>query len=307
MRDLVVLGSLNMDLAVRTESLPRPGETVLGNGFAMVPGGKGANQAASVARHGARVEMIGCVGDDAFGEALRANLQQQGVGVARVRTVPRTATGVAVIIVDAQGENSIVVAPGANAEVTVDDALSARELVSAAGALVVQCEVPAAAVRAAIEMAASAGVAVILNAAPAHGIDRALLAGVPYVIVNEHEAEYLTGVAVTGVASAARAARALQALGAGVAIVTLGADGALFVVGNEATHVPAREVPVVDTTAAGDAFVGGFAVALLRGLPLREAVRYATCAGTLATTVFGAQPSLPSAAEVDAFYHGGPS
>ncbi len=307
MGDVVVLGSLNMDLVVRTARMPLPGETVLGTEFSTVPGGKGANQAAAAARLGARVEMIGCVGDDAFGQALRANLQQQGVGTARVRTARSAATGIAMIIVDAQGENSIVVAPGANAAVIRQDVANARDLIAGARMLVMQCEVPIPAVRAAVALAAELRVPVVLNAAPAHGIDPTLLSQASIVIVNEHEAEFLTGISVRDVPSAGRAAHALQALGVVTPIVTLGAAGALFAAGEATQHVPTRPVQVVDTTAAGDAFVGGLAVALLRGLPLGEAVRYATCAGTLATTVLGAQPSLPSAERVDAFFRGGPA
>lgn len=305
MADVVVLGSLNMDLVVRAEQMPRPGETVLGEQFSTVPGGKGANQAAAAARLGASVEMIGCVGDDPFGGALRQNLEAQGVGTTRVRAVPGMATGVAMIILDAAGENSIVVAPGANAAVTADDALGARALLRGARYLVMQCEVPIPAVRAAAALAADLGLPVILNAAPAHGIDREVLAQIPYVIVNEHEAAHVTGIAADSPDGAGRAARALQAMGIACPIVTLGPAGALFAEGSDLVHVPARPVHVVDTTAAGDAFVGGLTVALLQGRPLADAVRYATCAGTLATTVLGAQPSLPSAERVEAFYRGG--
>ncbi|HUS81027.1 MAG TPA: ribokinase [Armatimonadota bacterium] len=307
MADVVVLGSLNVDLVVRTERMPRPGETVLGDQFGTVPGGKGANQAAAAARLGARVEMVGCLGDDPFGPTLRNNLQALGVGTARVRTVAATATGIAMIVVDAHGENSIVVAPGANAAMTAEDVQNARALMRGARYLVMQCEVPVAVIRAAAALAAELRVPVILNAAPAHGIDREILAQVAYVIVNEHEAEHVTGIPVQDLDAAGCAGLAMLAMGVAHPIVTLGPNGALFASRGSTVHVPARPVNVVDTTAAGDAFVGALTVALLRDYPLREAVRYATCAGTLATTVLGAQPSLPSAERVDAFYRGGPA
>ena len=307
MADVVVLGSLNVDLVVRTERMPRPGETVLGDQFGTVPGGKGANQAAAAARLGARVEMVGCLGDDPFGPTLRNNLQALGVGTERVRTVAATATGIAMIVVDAHGENSIVVAPGANAAMTAEDVQNARALMRGARYLVMQCEIPVAVIRAAAALAAELRVPVILNAAPAHGIDREILAQVAYVIVNEHEAEHVTGIPVQDLDAAGCAGLAMLAMGVAHPIVTLGPNGALFASRGSTVHVPARPVNVVDTTAAGDAFVGALTVALLRDYPLREAVRYATCAGTLATTVLGAQPSLPSAERVDAFYRGGPA
>jgi ribokinase len=305
MADVVVLGSLNMDLVVRTSRMPKPGETVPGEQFTTVPGGKGANQAAAAARLGASVEMIGCVGDDAFGPTILDNLRAQGVGTERVRVVEGAASGTAMIIVDERGENSIVVAPGANALVGVEDVENARDLIAGARFLVMQFEIPLPVVCAAIDLAAEVGVPVILNAAPAHGINEDILACVPYVVVNEHEAEYITSIQIVDMESARLAVRALATIGIAHPILTVGEDGALLATAHRTLHVPARQVEVVDTTAAGDAFVGGLTVALLRGQPLEDAVRYATCAGTLATTVLGAQPSLPSAEQVEAFCSGG--
>jgi len=305
MADIVVLGSLNMDLVVRTEHMPRPGETVRGDSFTTVPGGKGANQAAAAARLGASVEMIGRVGNDTFGPALVDNLRNQGVGTAHVTVDPQAPSGTAMIIVDNQGENSIVVAAGANGRVSVVDLQAARTLLAEARYLVLQFEIPLQVVKAAIEMAREMAVPVILNAAPAHPMPPDTLEGVHCVLVNEHEAEFFTGIPVPDLASARRAGEILLGMGGHAAIVTLGARGAYLVTGKGSVHVPAREVEVVDTTAAGDAFAGGLAVALLRGYPIREAVRYATCAGTLATTVLGAQTSLPSERQVRAFYEGG--
>lgn len=305
MADVVVLGSLNMDLVVRTERIPRPGETVHGHEFATIPGGKGANQAAAAARLGSSVEMIGRVGADSFGPALLDNLRAQKVGVSHVETDPQAATGTAMIIVDANGENSIVVAPGANGRVRLEDVEAARALLAGARFLVMQFEIPLEVVRAAISLAQELGLPVILNAAPAYPVGVDYFRGIHYLVVNETEAHVLTGIEVTDLATAREAGHALLAQGVAVAIVTLGANGALLVTQEDTAHVPAREVEVVDTTAAGDAFVGGLTVALLKKYDLVEAVRYATCAGTLATTVLGAQTSLPSAEEVKAFYEGG--
>jgi len=306
MPDVVVLGSLNMDLVVRTARMPRPGETVMGEHFVTVPGGKGANQAAAAARLGATVEMIGRVGADGFGPGLAANLRDQGVGVEHVTVDERASTGVALIVVDDKGENSIVVVPGANGRVAISDLQAAHDLLSDAHFLIAQFEVPLPVVRAAIQMARDLELRVILNAAPAQRVDADFMRGVFCLVVNEFEAQTLAGMPVTeDLESVSEAGQALLGLGVYVAVITLGARGALLVTRESSAHVPAQRVPVVDTTAAGDAFVGGLAAALLDGLDLVDAVRYATCAGTLAATRLGAQPSLPSADEVRAFYRGG--
>ncbi|MFH1084871.1 MAG: ribokinase [Chloroflexota bacterium] len=304
MAEIVVLGSLNMDLVVRTAHIPRPGETVSGEGFVTIPGGKGANQAAAAARLGASVAMVGRVGADAFGPALLANLRAQGVDVTHVRHDPAAPSGIALIAIAADGENAIIVAPGANGRVGHEDLEAAADVIAQARLLVMQFEIPLDTVRAALAMARARGLPVILNPAPAQAVEAEFFHGVHYLVVNETEAEQLAGLAVSDLAAAERAGRALLARGVPVVIVTLGAQGALLVTADQATHVPARKVAVVDTTAAGDAFLGGLAAALLRGFALPEAVRYATCAGTLATTVLGAQTSLPTAAQVLAFFEG---
>jgi len=303
--DIVVLGSLNMDLIVRTARIPRPGETVHGYGFTTVPGGKGANQAAAAARLGAHAIMVGRVGQDAFGDALLDNMLMQGVETGYILRDRQEPSGIALIQIQDDGNNSIVVAPGANGRVSTADVDRATELIWGASFLVCQFEVPLPAVRHALEIAASKGVPVVLNPAPAYAVDSAFLQGVYCLVVNETEAELLSGVPVTDLASARKAGVELQALGVPVVVVTLGAEGALLVAEGKPRHVPARRVQVVDTTAAGDAFVGGLVASLDRGLDLPDAVRYATCAGTLATTVLGAQTSLPDKAAVDAFYREG--
>lgn len=302
MSDIVVLGSLNMDLIVRTARIPRPGETVHGNDFRTVPGGKGANQAAAAARLGADVTMLGRVGQDAFGDAMLDNMMVQGVDTGHILRDRREPSGIALIEVQEDGDNSIVVAPGANGRVSIDDVDRATDLIWGASFLVAQFEVPLPVVRYAIGVAASKGVPVVLNPAPAYAVNAAFLEGVTFLVVNETEAETLTGLPVTGLAGARAAATELQAMGVPVVIVTLGGDGALLMGEGHNLHVPARSVEVVDTTAAGDAFIGGLVASLDRGLDLPDAVRYATCAGTLATTVLGAQTSLPDKAAVDAFY-----
>jgi len=302
MPDVVVLGSLNMDLVVRSSHIPLPGETVHGSAFVTIPGGKGANQAAATARLGAQTEMVGCVGSDGFGDTLLENMRAQGVGVDHIRMVDDTPSGIALITVADSGENSIVVAPGANACVTADDVSDIECLLAQAQLLVMQFEVPLPVVERAIVTARRLHVPVILNPAPAYAVEPGFLDGVQCLIVNETEVQTLSGRSVTDLDSAKGAAQVLLAHGVPTVIVTLGAQGALLVSRDSAAHVPARKVDVVDTTAAGDAFVGGFAVGLLRGLPLPEAVRYGTCAGTLAATVLGAQTSLPTASATDRFF-----
>lgn len=295
---IVVVGSLNMDLVVRADRMPVPGETIRGHGFHAIPGGKGANQAAAIALLGGEVAMIGHVGDDTFGPQLVGNLQAKGVDTRYVSALTGVATGTALIIVDGQGENSIVIAAGANALVSPQDIDDCDDLLRQAEYLVLQCEIPLETVSYAVQKASRYGLRAVLNPAPACDLPRELLRGVHYLVPNESEAEYLSGQKVSDVATARRAAQRLHAQGVPVVIVTLGSQGALVLADDETFQVPAPRVQVVDTTAAGDAFVGGLVVSLSRGLSLREAVRYAVCAGAVAVTRFGAQTSLPTHAEV---------
>lgn len=296
-RPLVVLGSLNMDLVIRAPRHPRPGETLVGSDFGTFPGGKGANQAVAVARLGQPVVMIGCVGRDAFGDALIATLQAAGVdtiGVARAEA----ATGVALITLSAAGENTIVIAPGANGTVTPELVQAHEPLIANAAALLLQLEVPLPAVETAIRLARAHGVPVILNPAPARTLPAALIGQVDYLIPNQHEAALLTGLPVNTPEEAKTAAEVLRHSGAGVVVLTLGEQGALVLADGEPVHVPAFRVEVVDTTAAGDAFVGAFAVALSEGRSPVEAATWGCAAGALACTVLGAQPSLPTRSAV---------
>ncbi len=307
MAHIIVVGSLNMDLVVRVERMPHPGETVPGRDFQTIPGGKGANQAAAAALLGSSVAMVGRVGNDAFGPRLVENLKRKGVNTEHVQLDDRAATGTAMITVDETGQNSIVIASGANGCLVREDIDGLDSLFRQARFLLLQFEVPLDTVQYAMDKAHRHGVQVVLNPAPARPVPPQFLSGVDYLIPNESEASLLSGVQVRDTASAEEAARRLLSYGVPVVILTLGENGALLASGPELLHVPARRVAAVDTTAAGDAFIGGLAAALVGGYALQDAVRYATCAGTLAVTRFGAQTSLPRAGEVEALYHQGPA
>jgi len=270
--------------------------------LATIPGGKGANQAVAAARQGADVAMVGRVGGDAFGGRLIENLKTYDVDTRHVRTDPDAATGTAVIVVDARGENSIVLSPGANGRVAPADVDAATPQLAAAKILLLQFEIPPETVRHAAALAKRKGLQVILNPAPARAVTPELFALVDILVPNETELQLLSGQPVTDTASAGKAAGALLARGVKTVIVTLGEQGALLVSHELVVHVPGQRVEVVDTTAAGDSFIGGLAAALVRGRSLEKAIAYANCAGALAVTKFGAQPSIPGADEVEALY-----
>lgn len=300
---IVVVGSSNTDMVVKAARIPAPGETVLGGAFVMAAGGKGANQAVAAARLGAEVTLVARLGADPLGDEAIAGYQKDSILTDLIVRDPDRPTGVALILVDAHGENSITVALGANESLSPDDVERAAERIRAADAVVMQLEVPLAAVEQAAAIARAAGVPVILDPAPAPdgGLPEALLRNVTFLKPNESEAERLTGISVSDRASAERAARALQELGPRTVIITLGSQGAIVVDEAAVHHVPAYRVTAVDTTAAGDAFTGAFATAVGAGAALVEAVRRAAAAGALAATRMGAQPSLPTQAEWEAF------
>jgi ribokinase len=302
---IAVVGSLNMDLVVRVPHMPIPGETVIGSDFRTIPGGKGANQAVAAARLGVEVSMIGRVGDDDFGRAQLRNLGELGIDTTHVLVDPEAATGIALITLDASGQNSIVLAPGANMRLTKEDISAAQGAIVQSDILVLQLESPLEVVTYAIDIAHAEGVKVILNPAPARPLPEETLARLDYLIPNESETALLTGIEVADIHSAKEAAARLREEGVGTVILTLGDRGAFLASAEESMHVPGYEVEVVDTTAAGDAFVGGLAVALAQGQDLAEAVRYANAAGALAVTRLGAQPSLPTRQEVEEFMKGG--
>ena len=291
---ICVVGSLNMDLVTRTPRIPIPGETIIGYEFFTAPGGKGANQAVAAARLGAQVSMVGRVGADDFGQAMRRALTEDDIDCACVFEDETAGTGIAAILVDDAGENSIVVASGANARLSPADVERAQAAIAGADSLLLQLETPLETVIRAAEIARAHHVAVLLNPAPARTDLDALLPLVDVLILNESETALLTGLPVEDEAALLAAADALRATGVGVIILTLGAQGALLVQASGAEAIPAFPVDAVDTTAAGDAFVGGFAVALAEKKPLGEAVRWGNAAGGLAATKLGAQPSLPT-------------
>jgi len=300
MSSIVVVGSLNMDLVVRTLRLPRVGETVLGTSFDTIPGGKGANQAVAAARLGGQVAMVGRVGQDAYGRALVDNLQQNAVDVSRIVTDDSVPTGVALIAVGAGGENQIIVYPGANGRVTPGDVDAAASRLTPGSVLVAQFETPLATVTYALELARSRGAITVLNPAPAVSEIGPWIRHADYLVPNETEAATLTGLTIAGDADVRRAAQALRDIGARHVVITLGNRGAYWAGPDGEGHVPAFPVQAVDTTAAGDAFVGALAVALTEGLSLPDAVRFGCAAGAVAVTRFGAQPSLPTRSEVAA-------
>jgi len=293
--NVVVLGSANLDIVVPVPHHPATGETVLGGHHDRIPGGKGANQAVAAARLGARVAMVGRVGSDDAGGTLRAALQGAGVDCRHLAVDGQAASGLALIGVDRSGDNTIIVSPGANHRVGPDDVAAAAPLLASAAVTLVQLEVPAMAVEAAV---AASGGKVILNPAPASLLSAALLERVDVLVPNRIELAQLAGSAEAGgLAAVEEMARDLPVP---TVVVTLGADGALLVAGGDAVVLPAPPVEVVDTTGAGDAFCGAIAEALARGVAIDEATARAVHAGSLATTRRGAQPSLPTGAQVNA-------
>jgi ribokinase len=299
MPEILVVGSLNADLVVRAPHFPQPGETISGGDLQIIPGGKGANQAVAAARQGTSVAMVGRVGNDSFGPELINNLKQNKVDTSYVQIDPQSATGTAIIVVDANGQNSIVLSPGGNGRVSSADI--ANVPVSDHKLLLLQLEIPIEAVASAARWAKESGLHVLLNPAPAYSLSDELIALPHFILPNESELSLLTDQSVSDVSSAEKAAKVLIKRGAQNVIVTLGANGALLMTGTQVIHVDTYKVNVIDTTAAGDAFIGGFASALLQKKSLEDAVRYGCACGALATTKFGAQPSLPTKEEVERF------
>lgn len=291
---ILVVGSSNTDMIARVPRIPRPGETILGGEFVTAAGGKGANQAVAAARAGGDVTFIARLGKDMFGDRALAGFIRAGINVRFVRRDPYQPSGVALIYVSDSGENSIAVAPGANARLSSADVLRAQAQFKRTDVLLTQLETPLATVRTALECAARQGVLTILNPAPARELPAELLRRVAILTPNETEAELLTGVKVTGEASGVRAAAELRSRGVQTVIITLGDQGALVVDDTGRHHVPTLKVKPVDTTAAGDVFNGALAVALAEGRPLLEAVRFANTAAAISVTRLGAQPSAPT-------------
>jgi ribokinase len=304
---VAVVGSSNIDLIMKMERLPRPGETVTEAEFAQVFGGKGANQAVAAARAGGDVAFVSCVGDDAYGGQVIDNLKTDGIDTRHVFPEEGVASGTALIMIDADGENCISVAPGANYRLTPAHVDRARDVIEAAFVVVAQCEILPETLEHVIDLGARLGKLVMLNLAPARPLGDASLAKLGALAVNETEAEFLTGLPVKTDAEIEATAEALLARGPKIVILTLGARGAWVAVEGHRGLVPGFEVKAVDTTAAGDAHCGALAVALVEGQALLEAVAFANAAAALSVTRLGAQPSAPDRAEIDALLRSRPA
>ena len=288
---IVVLGSVNMDLVLRCPRLPAAGETLHGHDFRSVPGGKGANQAEAAARLGGAVHFIGCVGDDAFGREARAALQAEGIGTTHLHTVAGHATGIAMIFVDAAGRNCIGLSGGANDALGIAEVDAAAGLIAGAALLVCQLETPLAVVQHAIALARRSGVPVLLNPAPAQALPADLAPQVDWLVPNQPEAALLAGLADSD--DAAEAARRLAAAGYRTVIVTVGEQGVSGIDAGRPFAFRAPRVRPVDTTGAGDTFVGALAVAIGEGLALADAVAFAQRAAAISVTREGAMASMP--------------
>jgi ribokinase len=295
-----VVGSINQDFVMYVERRPEPGETVTDARLATHNGGKGANQAAAAAHLGADVILLGRVGDDGFGEPLVQALADKGIDTGLIEAAPDSSTGTAFITVTPDGENAITVAPGANRSLTPEDVDAASESIGEARVLVAQMEVPLEVVLRSVQVATERGTRALVNLAPPFEVPRKLLENLDPLVVNEHEAAFLLGEKVEGVDGALSAAPDLLALGPKSAVITIGESGAVFSDGGSTEHLPAPKVDVVDTTGAGDAFVGALAAQLAGGASLEDAVAYAVRAGAAAVTKEGAQGALPTPETVEA-------
>lgn len=298
---IVVVGSANTDMVVKTVQMPRPGETVLGGKFLMTQGGKGANQAVAAAKLDGDVAFVGKVGDDVFGGNTLESLRKYNVDVSGVGVEADTPSGVALITVDASGENSIVVAPGANAMLAPHDVTNAADLIDDAEIVLLQLEIPMETVTYAAMLAKSRGKKVVLNPAPAPKLPLSddLLSSVDVIVPNETETEILTGIRLTDDKESWNdAVRAFHSKGIKEVVITLGSNGALYSDGNGIVEIPAFKVKAVDTTAAGDTFCGALSVALTEGCTMDAAITFANKAASIAVTRVGAQRSCPVRKEV---------
>ncbi|MFZ6646404.1 ribokinase [Undibacterium sp. TJN25] len=298
---IAVVGSVNMDLVFRTPRMPAVGETLSGHEFRQIPGGKGANQAVAAARQGADVAFIGRVGDDGFGQYSIRCLSEDGIDVSYLSAVPDIATGVAGIIVTDAGDNSIVLAAGANAALSAENVDAAQTAISSAQLLVCQLETPLSTVTRAIQLAKQHNVKVILNPAPVQALADELLQQVDYLVINETEASQLSGIPVTSQESAHLASEKLLQRGVSAVLLTMGEQGLCITEPGKRQYIAAIRVDAVDTTAAGDTFVGAFAVGIGRGLDIHAASVEAQYAAALTVTKLGAQTSIPSRSEVEEF------
>ena len=298
---LVVLGSINADHILNLESFPTPGETVTGQHYQVAFGGKGANQAVAAGRSGADIAFIACTGDDDIGERVRRQLERDRIDVAPVRAVKEQSTGVALIFVNAEGENVIGIHAGANAALSVGQVAAEEARIAGAQALLMQLESPLESVLAAAKIAHQHQTTVVLNPAPARALSDELLSLIDIITPNETEAEKLTGIRVENDDDAAKAARALHEKGIGIVMITLGSRGVWVSREGQGRRISGFKVQAIDTIAAGDTFNGAFVTALLEGTALDEAIRFAHAAAAIAVTRKGAQPSVPWREEIDEF------
>lgn len=299
-KKIVVVGSSNTDLTVKVDHFPLPGETLIGDNFITAQGGKGANQAVAVARLGGDASFVCCLGDDAFGNQSLELLKKEGMDTRHIRLIKGASSGVALIPVDKKGENTIIVASGANAMLSVDDIKKAEQDIKDAGILLMQLETPIPALIHAARIAHENGVKVILNPAPfpKNPLPQELLENIDIIIPNETEAAYMAGEQITDEQSALSVIRKIQDLGVGNVIVTVGSKGAYTLEDSKLINVPAFPVKAVDTVAAGDTFCGAFCVALSKGFSMSDAIRIGNKAASIAVTRIGAQPSVPTREEV---------
>lgn len=298
MKNIVVIGSINMDLITQTDRLPKMGESVEGRSFARAHGGKGGNQACAAARLGGRVTMLGCVGDDMFGKELIQGLEEKGIDGHRIKVCENIESGTASITIY-KGDNSIIAIPGANAKVTKEYIIANQDILKKVNLLILQLEIPMETVEYLISYGAEKGIPVMLNAAPAARFSEDLFEKLDYLIVNETECEFYTDISVNDIETAKMGLKRLKHKNAKNIIVTLGEKGSVYNMGSEIIHEPAMKVKAVDSTAAGDTFIGAVAVALLEGKNIREAVAFGTKASSIVVTRMGAQTSIPTREEVE--------
>ncbi|SHF52206.1 ribokinase [Vibrio gazogenes] len=301
MSKLVVLGSVNADHVLRVPTFPRPGETLHGHDYQVIPGGKGANQAVAAARLGADISFVASVGDDPFGVNIRESFKLDGMDISGVKIQPDCPTGIAMIQVTDSGENAICISSEANARLTAESLDSDLTRIQQAEYFLTQLETPLEGVIRGAQTAKAASTQVILNPAPARSLPDELLSCVDMITPNETEAEVLTGVAVTDESSAARAAAVLHEKGITTVLITLGAKGVWLSESGQGTLIPGFRVDAIDTTAAGDTFNGALVTGLLEGLSMQHAIRFAHASAAISVTRFGAQTSIPARQEVDTF------
>lgn len=296
-----IVGSANVDMIMKVARLPERGETVTNGSFMQTYGGKGANQAVAAARAGGNVRFVACVGNDPFTPGMLDSFRRDGIDTTPIRVADDLPSGSALVMIEDSGMNYLTVAPGSNYALRPEHIAEHREWITSAGMILLQMEIPVETNLTVLAIAQVAGVPVILNYAPSRCREMSLLNGLDILVVNENEAEDLTGIAPRDIHSAEATVKALAALGPKQVILTLGVQGCVFLENGKPTHVPAFPVQPVDSTAAGDTFCGALGVALLEGKSMHEAVRFASAAAAVSVTRLGAQPSIPTRAEIQNF------